>query len=86
MVCTKSFAHPSTRVGRGPKSAFPRQHRAGPRAPSPTWRPGDRYPNRPLQTLAALSEPFSAPTAVVTAAVAVGQSMVSLQDAITATA
>lgn len=39
-----------------------------------------------LQAFPALSEPFSEPTAVVTAVVAAGQSMVSLQDAITATA
>ncbi len=86
MVCTRSFAHPRRvldvvrrKRSRGSTAPVPGRHR----------RPGDPgtgIHTRPVQALAALSEPFSAPMAAVSAAVAVGQSMVSFQEAITATA
>ncbi len=86
MVCTKAFARP-----RRVLDAVRRERSRGSTAPVPGRhrRPGDPGTGihfRSVQALPARSEPFSAPTAAVSAVVAAGHSMVSFQETITATA
>jgi hypothetical protein len=86
MVSTRSFATPDACWTWSEESVPAAAPRRSPGAIADLATRGPASTPDRVQALAALSEPFSVPTAAVSAVVAVGQSMVSFQDAITATA